>query len=311
MTDTPGSFPAPREPGILTVEKSGPDVTGLTSIQHRTQEVGMNNRLSKYSLAAGLALLLAIPAVAHSQYNAPQVPHLGADGGRVPGNTVPLGELEPQRRQGRFAGAQDTQRGRAPRGATGRPGRGSRGSIQPDRRGNSRGNSRSEFRGAGRNVGRGVGRSIGRGAGRGAGRGGFAAGITGRNSRPSLASHALARADQIGLTDEQRDQITAAQRGVREASINQRAATQIAELELSDLMGAETRDIAAIEAKLRQLAEQRISEQTASLRLDEAVHETPTNEQIDELGDPARDRGRNRGRNQPGRSGGRGRQDAR
>jgi len=276
-------------------------------MQHRTQEVGMHNRLSKYSLAAGLALLLAIPAVAHSQYNAPQGPHLGADGGQAPGNTVPLGELEPQRRQGRFAGAQDTQRGRAPRGATGRRGRGSRGSIKPDRRGDSRGG----FRGTGRSVGRGAGRSIGRGAGRGAGRGGFAAGSGSRTSRPSLAVHALARADQIGLTDEQRDQITAAQRGVREASINQRAATQIAELELGDLMGAETRDIGAIEAKLRQLAEQRIAGQTASLRLDEAVHETLTDQQIDELGDLARDRERNRRGDRPGRSGGRGRQDVR
>ncbi len=268
----------------------------------------MNNRLSKYSLAAGLALLLAIPAVAHSQHNAPQGPHLGADGGQAPGNTVPLGELEPQRRQGRFAGAQDTQRGRAPRSLAGRPGRGSRGSIQPRRRGDSRGDSRGGFRGTGRSVGGGAGRSVGRGAGRGAGRGGFAAGSGSRTSRPSLAAHALARADQIGLTDEQRDQITAAQRGVREASINQRAATQIAELELGDLMGAETRDIAAIETKLRQLAEQTIAAQTASLRLDEAVHETLTDQQIDDLGDLGRDRGRNRGRDRPGRSGGRGRQ---
>ena len=267
----------------------------------------MNNRLSKYSLAAGLALLLAIPAVAHSQYNEPQGPRFEAGSGRGPGNSAPMGELEPQRRQGRFAGAQDTQRGRAPRGLAGRPGRGSRGSIQPDRRGDSRGG----FRGTGRSVGRGAGRSIGRGAGRGAGRGGFAAGSGSRTSRPSLAAHALARADQIGLTDEQRDQITAAQRGVREASINQRAATQIAELELGDLMGAETRDIAAIEAKLRQLAEQTIAAQTASLRLDEAVHETLTDQQIDDLGDLGRDRERNRRRDQPGRSGGRGRQDVR
>ncbi len=268
-------------------------------MQHRTQEVGMHNRLSKYSLAAGLALLLAIPAVAHSQYNEPQGPRFEAGSGRGPGNSAPMGELEPQRRQGRFAGAQDTQRGRAPRGLAGRPGRGSRGSIQPDRRGDSRGGFR------------GTGRSIGRGAGRGAGRGGFAAGSGSRTSRPSLAAHALARADQIGLTDEQRDQITAAQRGVREASINQRAATQIAELELGDLMGAETRDIAAIEAKLRQLAEQTIAAQTASLRLDEAVHETLTDQQIDDLGDLGRDRERNRRRDQPGRSGGRGRQDVR
>lgn len=278
-------------------------------MQHRTQEVGMNNRLSKYSLAAGLALLLAIPAVAHSQYNEPQGPRFEAGSGRGPGSSAPMGELEPQRRQGRFAGAQDNQRGRAPRGLAGRRGRGrgSRGSIQPDRRGDSRGG----FRGTGRSVGRGAGRSIGRGAGRGAGRGGFAAGSGSRTSRPSLAVRALARADQIGLTDEQRDQITAAQRGVREASINQRAATQIAELELGDLMGAETRDIAAIEAKLRQLAEQTIAAQTASLRLDEAVHETLTDQQIDDLGDLGRDRERNRRRDQPGRSGGRGRQDVR
>lgn len=242
----------------------------------------MNNRLTKYSLAAGLALSLALPAVAHSQYNAPQGSRFAAGGGWGPGNTAEMGELAPQRRQGRFARSQDTRRGRAPRSVTGRPGRGSRGSrgsVEPRRRG--------DFRGAGR--------------------GSFAAGIAGRNGRPSLAAHALARADQIGLTDEQRDQITAAQRSVREASINQRAATRIAELELGDLMGAETPDIAAIEDKLRELAEQRIAGQTAALRLDEAVNETLTDQQIDELGNLARGRGRNR----PGRSGGRGGQDAR
>jgi Spy/CpxP family protein refolding chaperone len=234
----------------------------------------MNNRLVKYSLAAGLALFLALPAVAYSQYSADQGPRFAGDGWS-PGKIAPMSVLPQQRAQGRFGNAQTP-----PRGSVGRAGRG-----RDNRRGVGRQRDRGDF-------GR---RSRG------------APGIGDRGGRSSLAARALGRADQIGLTAEQRDQIRAAQRAVREASINRRATTQIAELELRDLMGAETRDIAAIEAKLRELAEQRIAEQTGALRLDEAVSETLTDEQVDELGDLTRDRGRDRS----GRRGGRGRRAAR
>jgi Spy/CpxP family protein refolding chaperone len=86
-----------------------------------------------------------------------------------------------------------------------------------------------------------------------------------------LAARALAHADEIGLSAEQRDQILAAQRALQEEQINRRAATQIDELALRDLMNADSRDLAAIEAKLRELSEQRIAGQMATLRFDETV----------------------------------------
>jgi len=208
----------------------------------------MNNRLMKYSLAAGLALLLALPAVAYSQYEGPQGPRFGAGGGG-PGNFAEMGEMGPQR------------------------GRDSRRSSAGPR-------DRGDFGRAGR-----------------AGVGGHG----GRGGRSSLAARALAQADQIGLSTEQREQILAAQRSVREASINRRAESQIAGLDLRDLMSADTPDIAAVEIKLRELAEQRIAEQVGALRLGEAVGEVLTAEQIDKLGDLSRDRGRSRSNRGSGR----------
>lgn len=174
----------------------------------------MNKRLFKWSLVAGLALLLALPAIAYSQREGPRGPRF-APGGQGP---VAPGAM-----------------------------------------------------GAGR-MGR---RHIG------------------------LAGRALAQADRIGLSAEQRDQILAAQRSNQEAAINRRAAAEIGRLELRDLMDAEARDVAAIEAKLRELAEQDIAGTVAALRLDEQVGEILSVEQSEALRETAGERGRPR----PGRGG--------
>ncbi len=107
-----------------------------------------------------------------------------------------------------------------------------------------------------------------------------------------MAARALSRADQIGLTAAQTDQINQAQRAQREASINRRATTEIAELELRELMDADTPDIAAVEAKLRELSEQHIAGQTATLRLNASVGDILTADQVGELENSGRDRGR-------------------
>jgi len=109
-----------------------------------------------------------------------------------------------------------------------------------------------------------------------------------------LAERALAQADRIGLSAEQRDRILAAQRSDQEAAINRRAAAEIGRLELRDLMDAEPRDVAAIEAKLRELAEQDIAGTVAALRVDEQVGETLSAEQIEALREAADERGRPR-----------------
>ena len=150
----------------------------------------MNKRNMKYSLVAGLALLLALPALAYSQLDGPRGPRFAAPG---------------------------------------------------------------------------------------QGRAGF-----------GLAGRALARADAIGLSAQQRDAILAAQRNNQEAAINRRAAMQVGRLDLRDLMSAETRDVAAIEAKLRELAEQGIAGTLAALRLDEQVGGILSAEQLETLRASAR-----------------------
>jgi Spy/CpxP family protein refolding chaperone len=199
----------------------------------------MKTRLMKVSLAAGLVMLLALPAAAYSQ--------LGPPGPRfAPGNGGPQGPAG-----GNFE---------APRGAVAK---------QDARRGFGRG----RVSGAAFNR-----------------RGSFGARLGGPGGRPGLAGRALVQAEEIGLTEEQREQITAAQRGYQETSINRRASTQIAELELRDLMRADTPDIGAVEAKMRELSEHGIAQQTGVLRLDAAVGEILTAEQIDQLGELRRDR---------------------
>ena len=120
-------------------------------------------------------------------------------------------------------------------------------------------------------------------------------GVGGRHI--GLAGRALAQAERIGLSAEQRDRILAAQRSNQEAAINRRAAAEIGRLELRDLMDVEPGDVAAIEAKLRELAEQRVAGTVAALRLDEQVGEILSAEQIEALREAAGERGRPR----PGR----------
>ena len=240
----------------------------------------MRRRVVELSLVGGLALLLALPAVAYSQLGAPPGPDFGAEWGS--GAIPAAGEFSPQR-------------GRAQR----RPlvdGPRARGSQRLGRQERRESGGRRSFAGRGGGFGNrrrpgGVGSDRRRG-GFGRGRDGFGAGFSTTATRSSLAARALSRADQIGLTAEQTDQINQARSAQREASINRRAAAEIAELELRELMGADTPDIAAVEAKLRELAEQHIGGQMETLRLNASVGEILTPDQIGELEDRGRDRGR-------------------
>lgn len=131
-----------------------------------------------------------------------------------------------------------------------------------------------------------------------------------------LARRVLAQADAIGLSAEQRDAILAARRSHQEAAINRSAAEQVGALELRDLMGAETRDVTAIEAKLRELAGQRITGTIAALRLDEQVGGLLSTEQLETLRATAPERRGRRGARDAGpeqrpRRGPRDRQNAR
>ena len=245
----------------------------------------MNRRLVKWSLVAGLALLLAVPAIAYSQLERPRGPRFapGEQGPAGPG-AMGAGRMDgPQR----FANAPPAQ---GPRGARGAMGVGRMGGPQgfgnaapaqgPRGARGAMSDARQEARGA---MGRGrAGARPGIGPG----------GMGGRHI--GLAGRALAQADRIGLSAEQRDRILAAQRSNQEAAINRRAAAEIGRLELRDLMDLEARDVAAIEAKLRELAEQDIAGTVAALRVDEQVGETLSAEQIEALREAADERGRPR-----------------
>jgi len=129
-------------------------------------------------------------------------------------------------------------------------------------------------------------------------RGPGARGIGGRSS--GLAARAIGRADDIALTAEQRTQIEEVHRVRQESSIQRNADRQIAQLELRDLMGADTRDVAAIEAKLRELSDQQVSEQVEALSLDQSVGQILTAEQLVQLEDLGQRGNRGRaGRNTP------------
>ena len=98
-----------------------------------------------------------------------------------------------------------------------------------------------------------------------------------------IASNALANAEEIGLTEEQEEQIRGLQRENRRAQIRRNADTQIAEMDLEEMMSAETSDLDTIEQMMREIANYQVDERMARLRLDRATKAILTEAQRDEL----------------------------
>lgn len=215
----------------------------------------MNKRPMKWVMVAGFALLLALPAAAYSQLGAPGPwPPASPDG------------LTPQDGPAEFSGSWSVAAGQQHPGMAAQFGPRGRSAAQRGRVAAPSGR-RSDT--GGRRIRPGL-------AGVPRGRGGAA--------RPSLAARALAQSERITLTDEQRQQILAAQHGFREASINRGAEIRIAELDLRELMRVDSPDISAVEAKMREISEHRIAARTGALRFDAAVSEILTTEQVEQLG---------------------------
>ncbi len=228
----------------------------------------MSKRVFTYSIIGTLAVALVVPAIAFSQM-----------GPRGQGSV-----WEPQSfGAAGFAGAGQ----QAQQGFRGRQGFAPRGRNFQGRGALGFAHGRGQGNGPGAQSGRGFGREF---AGRG---GGFSGMGSADHGRPSLAARALTRADALNLTVDQEEQIRAAQRAHQEASIERRAAMQVAQLDMRELMSADTKDITAIESNLRALADLQIAARTSGLYLDQAVGELLTDEQFGELEEePRHGRGR-------------------
>ena len=99
----------------------------------------------------------------------------------------------------------------------------------------------------------------------------------------SLAGRALASAEELELTDAQQQSIREAQRDHRRNDIRRDADIEIAELELEEMMEADTLDLGAVETHMRQIANLQVDERMADLRIDGTVRGLLTVEQLDEL----------------------------
>ncbi|MCH7823378.1 MAG: hypothetical protein IH849_01130 [Acidobacteria bacterium] len=98
-----------------------------------------------------------------------------------------------------------------------------------------------------------------------------------------MASRALANAEEIGLSEEQEEQIRGLQRENRRAQIRRNADTQIAEMDLEEMMSTESSDLDVIEQMMRAIANYEVDERIARLRLDRSAKAILTEAQRDEL----------------------------
>jgi len=111
------------------------------------------------------------------------------------------------------------------------------------------------------------------------GRAGFGGG------RFDLASRALGRADEISLTDVQKQGIEEARDAHRRQQIERDASMKLMGLDLAELLGDDSADLAAIEQKMNEAAGLRVQEQMAALRYQRSVKGILSAEQIEQLND--------------------------
>ena len=111
------------------------------------------------------------------------------------------------------------------------------------------------------------------------GRAGFGGG------RFDLASRALGRADEISLTDVQKQGIEEARDAHRRQQIERDASMKLMGLDLAELLGDDGADLAAVEQKMNEAAGLRVQEQMAALRYQRSVKGILGAEQIEQLND--------------------------
>lgn len=93
----------------------------------------------------------------------------------------------------------------------------------------------------------------------------------------------LAWADELELTDDQVEQIEELRDRHRREAIERRADAEVAKLDLDGLKEEPDADLAAIQAKMRELAELRIDGEMSRLRMHRQIHDLLTEEQRQQL----------------------------
>ena len=112
----------------------------------------------------------------------------------------------------------------------------------------------------------------------------------------------LAHAEQLELTDDQKSEIEAIAMDARKASVELRAASELARIELGELMHADDPDLAAIQGGLQAVADAQVAERFAAIEAGVKARAVLTDEQKAKVKEAMQGRGR------PGeRRGGRGR----
>ncbi|MCH7825794.1 MAG: hypothetical protein IH849_13420 [Acidobacteria bacterium] len=106
-----------------------------------------------------------------------------------------------------------------------------------------------------------------------------------RSNCDLFGEQVLDRAEELGITDDQAEQIRAAQRAGRRDGIERRADTEIAEMDLEALYEVDEPDLAAVRAKLEELAMLQVDSQMAGLSLRRQVRQILTPTQLEEWGD--------------------------
>lgn len=105
-----------------------------------------------------------------------------------------------------------------------------------------------------------------------------------------LADAMLDVAEELELTDTQVETIRDAERQSRRDAIGRNADIQVAEMDLDDLYGADEPDLAAIEAKLREISELEIAAEMSGLQLRQQLRGVLTPEQRTEFDDMGSER---------------------
>ena len=103
--------------------------------------------------------------------------------------------------------------------------------------------------------------------------------------RFDLASRALGRAEEISLTDVQKQGIEEARDAHRRQQIERDASMKLVGLDLAGLLGDDSADLTAIEQKMSESADLKVQEQMAALRHRRNVQGILTAEQIEQLKD--------------------------
>ncbi len=106
-----------------------------------------------------------------------------------------------------------------------------------------------------------------------------------RNNCDLFGEQVLDHAEELGITDDQSEQIRTAQRAGRRVGIERRADTEVAEMDLEALYEADELDLVAVRAKLEELAMLQVDSQMAGLSLRRQVRQILTPTQLEDWDD--------------------------